>query len=216
VVAFQDVTTGGSAGSASVSTATSVPAVAGQLYVAAIATKNYRGTTAVSGLGLVWRELVDQCAGRAQTGISLWWALGTPGASGPVTATLASAANNAALAVTRYSGASPSDPVGSGLGVNTNGPSGACSGGTDTDAYSFSLDTLRPNAWVHSAAAIRQRAHTPGPGYTERVELVQGTGGSAAGLAAMNRLFASPGLAGVQGSIDSEVDWAAAAVEVRP
>jgi hypothetical protein len=215
-VAFQGVTTGGSTSSPNVSTATNVPAGAGQLYVAAVTSKPYRGTIGVSGLGLVWTELVDQCAGRSQTGMSLWWARGTPGASGPVTATLSSAPSNAALAVTRYSGTNPSNPVGARLGVNTNGANGACSGGTDSEAYSFSLTTLSPNAWVHSAVGIRQRLHTPGPGYTERVEFVQGTSGNAAGFAAMDRLFPSPGAAPVQGSIDSDVDWAAAAVEVRP
>jgi hypothetical protein len=215
-VVFQGVTTGGSAGSAGVGTAGSVPAVAGQLYIAAVSSKPYVGTVAVSGLGLVWTELVDQCAGRSQTGISLWWARGTPAASGPVAATLASAPSNAALAVTRYAGVNATTPVGARLGVNTNGTAGGCSNGVDSASYSFSLGTAVPNALVHAAVGIRQRTHTPGTGYTERVEIVQGSGGDAAGLAAMDRAFASPGAANVAGSISSAVDWAAAAVEVRP
>jgi hypothetical protein len=213
---FQGVTTGGSAASGGVATAGSVPAVAGELYVAAVSSKPYVGTLAVSGLGLVWTELVDQCAGRSQTGISLWWARGTPGASGAVAATLASAPSNAVLAVTRYAGVNATNPVGPALGVNTNGTAGGCSGGVETASYSFSLTTTSPNGLVHAAVGIRQRAHTPGSGYAERVEIVQGTGGSAAGLAAMDRSFPSPGVAPVQGSIGSAIDWAAAAVEVRP
>jgi hypothetical protein len=210
------VTTGGSTSSASVTTAQEVPAVGGELYLAAVSSKPYRNTVLVSGLGLAWTELVDQCAGRSQTGISLWWALGAPGANGPVTATLASAPTNAVLAVTRYAGADPGDPVGSSLGANTNGTGGACSDGIDTASYSLSLTTASPNALVHAAVGIRQRAHTPGPGYTERVEVVQGSGGSAAGLAAMDQPFPSPGAVPVQGSLSSTVDWAAAAVEIRP
>jgi hypothetical protein len=191
-----------------------VAAEPGQLYLAAISSKPYRNTVAVSGLGLAWTELVDQCSGRSQTGMSLWWARGSPSASGPVTATLASVAENGVLAVSRYAGVAPSGPVGSVLGANSNGTGGACTGGIDAASYSFPLATLSSNALLHAAVGIRQRTHTPGAGYTERVEVLQGTGGSAAGLAAEDRPVPLPGTASVQGSSDSTVDWAAAAVEL--
>jgi hypothetical protein len=190
-----------------------VAAEPGQLYLAEVSSKPYRNTVAVSGLGLAWTELVDQCSGRSQTGMALWWALGSPSGSGPVTATLASAAENAVLAVSRYAGVEPSGPVGSVLGANSRGTSGACTGGIDAASYSFPVAT-EGSALVHSAVGIRQRGHTPGTGYTERVEALQGTGGSAAGLAAEDRPFPLPGTASVQGFFDSTVDWAAAAVEL--
>jgi hypothetical protein len=193
-----------------------VTAVTGDLYIAAVSSKAYRNTLSVSGLGLVWTELADQCGGRNQTGMSLWWARGTPGASGPVTATLASAPETAVIAVSRYAGARAVGPLGTPVSANTLGVSGACTGGVDAASYSFPLTITSANGLVHSAVAIRQRTHTPGAGYTERVEVVQGTSGAASGVAAMDQVYPATGGATVNGSMSGTVDWAAAAVELRP
>ena len=147
--------------------------VSGHLYLAAVSTKSFRAVTTVTGLGLTWTRLAAQCSGRNQTGVELWWARGAA-TTGTVTATLASAPSNAVIAVARYSGVAATNPVGVLVGGNTNGVNGACANGTDSAAYSFNVTTSQGNALVVGAIATRNHAHTPGAGYTERVEAAQG------------------------------------------
>jgi hypothetical protein len=212
---FEEVQTGTASGASSVATSASLAAAPDQLYLAAISSKPHVDTTAVSGLGLAWSELADQCAARNQEGIAVWWALGQPTASEPVTASLAGSPNNAVIAVSRYSGVDPSAPVGTPISGNTDGVGGACSGGSDSVSYSFPLTTTVSDAIVYAATGMRSRSHTPGAGYTERAELLVGSGGSAASLAVMDQTFAAPATVDVDGSFNASVDWAMAAVEIR-
>jgi hypothetical protein len=217
-VTFAAVATGGATSVPAVSTSTDVPAVANALYLAAVTTKNYVNTATVSGLGLAWSELADQCGGRNQTGASLWWAQGTPTASGPVTAGLAATAGASSIIVARYTGTPLTNPLGNPphvVSANTLGVAGACSGGVDSASYAVPFSTLAPDALVFSAAARRQHAHTPGAGWTERTETMAGTGGSAAGIAVQDQAFPLAGPLTVAGSLASTTDWAVAAVEVH-
>src|SRR5262245_33993207 len=153
---YEGTTMGGAASSATVSTSAVVPAAAGQLYLAAITTKS--GTVAVrsvSGLGLSWSLVKAQCAGRAQTRVELWRAIGTPAAAGTVTASLSASATNAAIAVSRYSGVDTATPLGVAVSANTAGVAGACSGGIDSASYSVSLTTSAPGAVMYGAVAMR-------------------------------------------------------------
>jgi hypothetical protein len=213
---LEELITGGASGSASVSTASALGAAAGHVYVASVASKPYRDTVSVSGLGLVWNELADQCGGRSQTGASLWWAQGTPTAAGPVTATQASAPDNSVLVVARYSGADGASPVGSVVSANTNGSGGGCAGGIDGIAYSVPITTGAPDALVVGVAAMRTKDHEPGAGWSEQVEIAAGSGGTTASVALVDRSFPSAGAASFSGSFNSTVDWAVAAVELRP
>jgi hypothetical protein len=214
-VTLEELQSGLSSGSSTVTTAASLGAVAGQLYLAAVTYKPNLAVTGVSGLGLAWTSLRSQCAGRHQTGISLWRGQGTPTASGPVIATLASAPLNAAIAVARFSGASATEPVGNVASANTLGLGGACDGGTDTDTYAFPLTTTAPGSRIFAAVAMRNRTHTPGLGYLERLEVVSGSGGDAAGLAAEERSVDAASTVPVEGSFSSIVDWAVVAAELR-
>ncbi|MDH3692648.1 MAG: hypothetical protein OEU36_24740, partial [Gammaproteobacteria bacterium] len=59
--------------------------------------------------------------------------------------------------------------------------------------------------------------HTPGAGYTERVEIAQGaTGGAKAGMAVEDQEFSTMSIVDVNGSFNSTVDWAVVAVEILP
>jgi hypothetical protein len=193
-----------------------VTAAPGQLYLAAVSSKPDRLVDSVSGLGLDWSPVTEQCAGRSQTGVELWAAWGAPGGDGPVTATLARAPKNAVIVVSRYSGVDLLDPIGNLVSGNTNGTEGACSGGTDGDVYRFDLGTTAPGSVVYGAAAMRSKAHEPGLLYTEQLEFVQGSsGGSSASLAVQDRPVAVPSTVAVDGTFSRSVDWAVAAVEIR-
>jgi hypothetical protein len=207
---------GGSSGAITVATAGSVTAAPGQLYVAAVSSKPDRVVGSVSGLGLDWSPVVGQCAGRSQTGVEVWAAWGSASGDGPVTATLSSAPKNAVIVVSRYSGVDPLAPIGNFVSGNSNGIEGACSGGTDGDAYAFDLVTTAPGSVVYGAAAMRNKTHEPGLGYTEQIEIVQGgSGGSKASLAVQDRPIALPSLVAVDGTFNRNVDWAVAAVEIK-
>jgi Zn-dependent metalloprotease/disulfide oxidoreductase YuzD len=215
-ITHEETKTGGSTSSATVTTSASLTGVSGHLYLAAISTKSKVTVTAVSGLGLTWTLVRAQCSGRNQTGVEIWKAQGTPSGNGLVTATLASAPSNAVIAVSRYSGVDATNPVGNVASANTLGLNGACSGGVDNASYSFNLTTTVNGAAVYAAAAMREKIHTPGAGYTERAEILQGGSGSGASVAAMDKSVASPATVAVNGSFSGNVDWAAAAVEIKP
>jgi hypothetical protein len=133
-----------------------------------------------------------------------------------VTATFGATATNAVIVVSRYSGVDTSAPLGNVVSANTLGVSGACSGGTDGVSYALSLPTQVDDARVFAAVGMRNREHTPGTGYVQRDEIRAGSAGDVAGIAVVDKEFAVPGPAGVDGSFSGSVDWAVVAVEMRP
>lgn len=216
-LAHEGTIAGGATSSASVATAAALPAAAGQLYLAAITTKpGSVAVRSVAGLGLTWTLVKAQCAGRNQTRVELWRALGVPSGSTAVSASLSGTAGNAVITVARYSGVDPTAPLGAVVSANTLGTGGACSGGVDGAAYNVSLPASTPGALAFGAVAMRNRTHTPGSGYTERAEKIQGSSGDAAGLAIEDRGVAAAGALPVNGSFTGSVDWAVVAVEIRP
>ncbi|MGH7494193.1 MAG: FlgD immunoglobulin-like domain containing protein, partial [bacterium] len=118
----------------------------------------------------------------------------------------------------RYSGVASTNPVGNVISGNTTGANGSCSGGLDNNSYAFNLTTSVAGAMAYGAAAMRQRTHTPGAGYSERGEIIQvGTGaGSAASVAVEDKSVASPSTVIVNGTISGSVDWAVVALEIKP
>ena len=133
-----------------------------------------------------------------------------------MSATLWDPPANTVIAVSRYSGVSGSDPIGSLVSGNTNGVDGVCSGGTDGTAYAFDLTTTVDGAVVYGAVAMRNRFHTPGSGYTERVEFSEGHGGDVASVATEDQTFATASSVTVDGSFNSKVDYAVIALEIKP
>ncbi len=212
---FEEVAQGGSASSDTVTTATSLAGVTGHLYLAAVSSKPFRQVTQVTGLGLTWNRLVVQCAARSQTGIDLWWARGDA-SIGEVTATLASASINTAIAVARYSGLAAIDPLTPLVAGNTNGVDGACTSGTDTSAYAFDMTSIENNTVVLGVLALRNRTHIPELGFTKVVDVTQGTGGDIAGLTIVDRVVPVASTLSLGGSFNGAADWAVVGVELKP
>ena len=129
-----------------ISTETNLSAVGGDFYLAAISTKPNVAVNAVSGLGPNWSRALAQCSGRDQTGIEIWIGQGSPDSDGPVNAVLEQDPENAAIIATRFSGVDPINPFGHTVSGNSNGENGGCSGGTDSDYYSFEITTSVPGA----------------------------------------------------------------------
>ncbi len=215
-IAHEETQTGGSSNSTSVTTAASLAGVSGQFYLAAVSTRPHLPVTGISGLGLTWTLVKTQCSGRNNTGVEVWMAQGAPTSNSAVTATFANPPLSAAIAVSRYSGMAQTNPVGNVISGNTVGLDGLCALGVDTSLYSFNLATTRDGAVVYGAVAVRTRTHTPGSGYTERAEFIQGLLGSAAGVAVQDRSVGSPATVAVNGTLSGKTDWAVVAIEIRP
>jgi hypothetical protein len=195
---------------------------ADDVFVAFVSTKPAREVASVSGLGLDWHELRQQCSGRSSASLATYWALATGDIGGRVTASLQGAGGGSILlAVHRYAGGDPDDPIGSVSSANSNGADGDadCFGGDDSPGYSWSsLDTGAPGSVVVSGAHTANFAnHTPGDAFTERSDDQSGDTSSSAGVAVEDRRFAAP-TADVTvsgGWPGEEPDWAAVAVELR-
>ena len=216
-VIHEESQSGGSSEATSVSTAANLTGVIGHLYLAAITTKQFQAVTAVTGLGLTWNRLIQQCSGRNQTGIEVWTARGIPSGNSQVTAILAAAPNSAAIIVSRYSGLDALEPTGTLLSGNTNGQSGVCTSGSDSSSYTFSMTTTANGALIYAVAAMRNKAHEPGAAYTELAEFTQGNSGStAAGLAVQQQAVLTESTVLLDGAFSSSVDWAVAGVELKP
>jgi len=217
-VAFDVAVSGGSSGGITVSSDPvpgASPAAPTDLYLVAVTSKPHVPVAAVDGLGLAWTLVREQCGARGQTGISLFRAMG-PSAGGVVTATFEGAPGAAAIAVSRFTGVNASSPLGTVVRGNTLGVDGPCDGGTDGTAYSLPIATTAPGSMIASCVALRRRSHEPGAGYIERLDFYEGSGGTSAGLAVMDRGVDQPSALVVNGTFDGTVDWALVAVEVLP
>ena len=213
-VSLEQIDTGGAGNTSAVATLTPVTSVNGDVYLAAISYKKNTTVTSVTGMGLSWTEIGTQCGGRSATGVSLWVTTGSGSSfDGVVTASLSSSVSNAVIAVSRYSGVSV---LGNVVSANTLGTSGGCSGGSDSSSYAVSLATTAPNSVIYGVVAKRNRSHTPGAGYTEQIEASWGSGGNTASLAIEDQEFSTVSSKLVNGSFNSNVDWALVAVELLP
>ena len=81
----------------------------------------------------------------------------------------------------------------------------------------MNLTTTGANSVVHTAVAMHSRVHTAGGGFVEHALVSMGSsGGSTASVAVLDQVFESAGVVGVAGSFSDTVDWAVAAVELKP
>jgi hypothetical protein len=224
-VTFEEVQTGGAAGSGdptTVTTSLNLTGVTDHLYLASLVTKPGDATISVDsvyGLGLTWTLVKSQCGAQNIQYVEVWKAQGSPSLDdGPVSADISnpsSLLNSVALTVSRYSGVDPSSPVGTVVSANSVGVNGICSGGADSSAYSVDLTTTSDNSVAYGAVAIRSVVHTPGTGYTERVEFTQGAGANIAGIAVEDSSIASTSTVAVNGTMSGGADWAVVAVEIK-
>jgi hypothetical protein len=213
-VTFEESVSGGAVASLTVSTTTSLTPVAGDLYLAAIASKGFENVVSVNGMGLTWTRVDTQCGGRHQTGVEVWRGEGEP-TSGVVTATHADVTNGV-LIVSRYSGADPTTPIGAVASANTNGIDGLCDGGLDGTAYSLPITISSPEAVVFGAVAMRSKEHFPAGGWGTNDLVRAGSGGSIASVTVVDSTISIPAAVPLQPTFDASVDWAVVGIEIRP
>ncbi len=214
-IVLEELRTGGAASATTASLSAPVTLANNQLYLLTVATKPNRLVQSVSGLGLTWTRIAQQCGARAQTGVDVWYAIGQPTGTGTVSVTFSSSTSGISLAVSRWSGIDINDPIGSVARANTKGGIiGPCSGGTDTASYSSVMNVESADSIVIGAVSHRHKLHTAGNGYTELVEIHHNSGGSASGLSLENKTAVTSSVT-VDGTFDGIVDWSLVTVELK-
>lgn len=123
-IVYEETQTGNSSKTAAVAATFNFCGVRSNLYLAAISTRLNVPVAFVMGLGLAWTRVTVQNSARTQASLELWMARGTPTSSGTVTAFLDDIAEHAVIAVSRYSGVNPRNPIGAVIAGNPLGVSG--------------------------------------------------------------------------------------------
>lgn len=180
----------------------------GNLFLATVTSRSSSTIQSVSGLGLNWTRLVNQCSARNATGLDIWVAQGTPNSSAPVQAQLSASVDAAALAVSAFRKAGNVETV---VALNTLGIDGACSGGTDSSTYSTPI-SVGANQVLYTAVATRHYDHQ---GPLEVVADVKaGSGGSVAGLSISTTSVDTANTYNLSGTLSGTVDWTLAAITI--
>jgi hypothetical protein len=216
-IIHEETETGSASNSATLATTASLTGANGHLYLTAISTQPRVSVAAVSGLGLAWKLVKSKCAGRNTTGVEVWMAQGTPSDSGKVTAAFSNAPSASVIAVSRYSGVASSFPIGNGITANSNGLYGnsSCFGGMDGNTYSIKFSPYGNNSLIYTAVAIKDQIHAPGSDYVERAEVHQ-SNDAHSGLATADKTIMTAGKVTIDGTFSGAVDWALAALEIKP
>ncbi|MFQ5627148.1 MAG: T9SS type A sorting domain-containing protein, partial [bacterium] len=216
IVTHEETQTGTSFAT-SVVVASGLGAADNDLYLAAVSSSPKRDVTAVSGMGLTWTQLSEQCSGNGQNGVETWWAQGQPNSDGTVTAIFSASTNNAVIAVSRYGNVDPMDPIGDIVSANPNGVQGDCTSGALTGGFSFDLTATETGAVAYGAIALQTEMVTSGQGYTQRAQVAGGTNDPDARLVVQDRTVPNASTISVTGEFSSQfVDWAAIGMVIRP
>jgi hypothetical protein len=182
-------------------------ATGGATYVLGVASKGYRETGSVVGLGATWTPIGDQCGARSETGVALYVGRGAT-TDGFVVVTLEAAPINAAAVLAVYVGTSSN---GGTAKYNAVDGSSCSAGGTpDIDSYSFDITGTSSSGHVVAMIATRGVEHSPGSGLVQRVHHEVGIPGDVAGVAVVDGTVTD-----IAGTFDSDVDVAAVAIELR-
>jgi len=212
-VTYRESTTGTATFAIQVQTESGLAAVSGDLYLAAISSQPLGQVVDVQGMGLQWTRVKAQCGGQGENGLELWTARGVP-SPGTIAAVFAAPVARAALAVSRYSGADPVDPLGSVTATNTAGLDAGCQSGDESASYEWLLPTLTEGGIIYRAVALRDREHVRTDGTFLRARAASGAQQATASIEVQDRAV-DAGDHQTSGNFSSLVDWAAVAVEIR-
>ncbi|HZM14806.1 MAG TPA: Ig-like domain-containing protein, partial [Candidatus Krumholzibacteria bacterium] len=212
-VTYRESASGTVSASTEVATTTTLVAVPGDLYLATISSRPFRAVLGLEGMNLTWTRVRSQCGAGGETGLELWMARGEP-VSAVVTASLAAPAEQAVVAVSRYSGVDPMDPLGTIVAGNSQGLEADCSSGAESADYDWRLATLTEGGILFRAVTMRDRGHTSTDGSFLRQRAGSGALGGMASVEVQDRAV-DAGEHAQSGVLSAAVDWAAVAVEIR-
>lgn len=188
-----------------VRTESSLAAVQGDLYVAALSSRPFRRASQVTGMGLDWVLLRSQQNATGNLGLEVWMARGTPH-SDPITARFDAPVEEAGLAVARYGGVDPTDPVGS---VYFDASQNSAASG-----YDAPLTTLTEGGILYRAVALRGTEHTmQDASFLRSCRVTQGVGETC--VLAIDDRVVDAGTQRLRGSFVGATAWSVVAMEIR-
>lgn len=210
---------GGGTAASSITVA-SIAGGADQAYVAFIDVRAATDTiSSVSGGGLTWVFRGTQPAGRNNHAQHCYTAVGTP-SSDPFTLTVnfSDATGTRSAVVGRYTGADiAGTPFELYKGRNTNGDSGASTGGTDTATADITLvPTQDGSVIVNGASARSTTVSAADADYSQAANADFGAGGERLNLYLFDRALATAASDTISHTLGVVVDWIMQGIVVRP
>lgn len=169
--------------------------------------------------GVTFSLIATPLAGRGQHTDRLYGAFGSWSAGNVVLGFSQSVVHAAMAEVFPDNGVDPTTPYSFVKYRNTNGDSGAGSGGTDTTAptIGFSNTDAEQRMVVHTSTRNRQLNASPADAdYTREGDVSSGTGGSDQALACESRVLSPAGADTWAGATSIAVDWIVDAILVNP
>lgn len=189
---------------------------AGDWYIAFVSTRSNVAVSGVSGGGLTWSLVAEQCGARGQVGMDFWAATGA-GTAGAVTATFGATCNGSNIVVSRYTGADVADVDTS---WNTLGEKEACTGGTDNNDATGSITTATADSLVAAGFCTRNRTltDTGGDWTTRAADIAGGSGGDLVTSSVETRATTTAGsyTAGGANNMSGDADWVLMLVALPP
>lgn len=218
-VARASAHSGGGTAAASITVA-SIPGGADQAYVAFVDVRAGTDTiTSITGGGLTWTLQGSQPAGRGNHTQRCYTAVGTP-SSDPFTLTVnfSDATGTRSAVVGRYTGADVAGtPFELYKGRNTNGDSGAGTGGTDTATADITLvPTQDGSVIVNGASARTTTVSAADADYSQAANADYGAGGERLNLYLFDRALATAASDTISHTLGVVVDWSMQGIVVRP
>ncbi len=192
-----------------------------QLYVAVVAyTDSDNSVTGVSGLGLVWTHLEDQCSNRGAVRVEVWYATGSPAASGVITANLNAVSDGVVIAAQRFSEVDLADPLAVLSTANPLGENGTAtcgSPGTDQRNISYQAISSVTEGVLFAVTAFEKSGNFLTPvSLNETAESgVAGDNPNFVNLSLQEYFVAVPGAHSVDGTLDRSANWAGIALEIK-
>lgn len=203
-VAFQDNVTG-SAGNVGSVVSASVTFATGHVYLAAISRENGSAVvTGVSGMSLTWTQVATIANGTSRA-VDVWYAIGSGGSSGAVTASFDRNAANSHIAVSRYSNVDTATPI-QASATNT--------GNSASPSTAAIACTNKGMSFL--AVCMDNHTFTAGAGYTLISSDTTPSGSNRDGLGTERKALVSTGTETPTGTIDSSVQWAAIGLTLIP
>ena len=206
----------GTGSGSSVTTSAALGVVNAHKYMVFVGSKTAETVSSVVGMGLTWTLLNAQCSGRSQTEISVFEGTGTPNpAPGTITANFAGNTTSAVIVAYRMSGVDTVTPILQDEGANTNGEDdpASCSGGSDDDTPTLSLDVQQIGSLILGVFNTRNRTITPGTGYVTETDVQADTDGDASSVRITSKTSTATGATTVDALASGVTDWSMIAIE---
>lgn len=203
------------------SVTTSAPLLAfnDQLYLAFVSyTDDTNAVNSLSGLGLTWTKLTQQCSNQGDNKVEVWYAQGLVGTSSVVQATLNTNAISSHILVMRYSNVNTSTPIGNVGSANPLGEGvlASCGNpGTASKDINYSLATNNANSLITSVNSFMKTGTFSAISGSKLDEITIGANPNILNMAVQNMSAGVLGSYPIIGNISVAAKWSSISIEIN-